>query len=39
MNYFLDTNVIVGYTLNYDMWNRYAKKIFEKNDEKYWSTK
>ncbi len=38
MNYFLDTNVIVGYTLNYDMWNRYAKKIFEKNEDKYWST-
>lgn len=37
MNLFLDTNVIVGYSIEYDPWNYYSKRLFNKFDSFYWS--
>ncbi len=38
MNYFFDTNVIVGYCIPSDYWNAMAKKAFKKEGNHYWST-
>ena len=38
LDYFFDTNVIVGYSIPYDYWNNRAKKAFQKEGNHYWST-
>ena len=38
MNYFFDTNVIVGYCIPSDYWNSMAKKAFKEEGNHYWST-
>ncbi|MEE0924203.1 MAG: hypothetical protein U0L35_00680 [Methanobrevibacter sp.] len=38
LDYFFDTNVIVGYSIPNDYWNNRAKKAFKKEGNHYWST-
>lgn len=38
LNLFLDTNVIVGYSIECDPWNYYSKRLFDKFDSFYWSS-
>lgn len=37
MNLFFDTNVVVGYSIEYDPWHYYAKRLFDKFNSFYWS--
>ncbi|MDO5850446.1 MAG: hypothetical protein Q4P14_04455 [Methanobacteriaceae archaeon] len=37
MDLFFDTNVVVGYSLDYDPWNYYAERLFDKFNSLYWS--
>lgn len=37
MNYFLDSNVIIGYSICIDKWHESAKNVFSKGKTIYWS--
>lgn len=37
MDLFLDSNVIIGYSLYLDPWHKYAENVFEKENKSYWS--
>ena len=37
MDSFLDSNVIIGYSLYLDPWHKYAQNVFEKENNAYWS--
>jgi len=38
MELFLDTNVVIGYSIFLDPWHELAKNVFNKNETLYWST-
>lgn len=37
MDSFLDSNVIIGYSLYLDPWHQYAENVFERENKSYWS--